>query len=214
MSASQSGDGYVIECVQEMEKLNLDDYGFNVMRTYFGDETLWASFKAGFDDELEKGLKKAPAQCLAALDKLNEKILTRFTDDSDLADQTPAGVSQAFQIFCLDESDEEEEEEEEEDEDEDDDAPWSHEMGPGIIRSMCLMVDEGSMRSLGGPAPYVIAVDALLHTGVDFGYPGYFKVAIDALVPRFYAAVGKFELDQVAGSVDADGIWRGMKGSN
>lgn len=213
-TSHSADDGYIVECVKEMEQMALDDYGFNVMRTYYADESLWASFKSGFDSEIEKGIAAAPPACADAMKSMEEKVLTRFSDDTDLDGQGPEGISAAFQIFCLDENDEddgEDEEEEEDEEDEDEDKPWSHDMGPGIIRSMCLMVDEASMKSLGGPTPYVVAVDALLHTGVDLGYSGHFKVAIDSLMPNFYAAIGHFGLDEVAAAVDQDGIWRGMR---
>ncbi|KGQ03459.1 hypothetical protein BBAD15_g11288 [Beauveria bassiana D1-5] len=210
-----ASDDYVIDCVKKMDSLGLDDYGFNLTRTHYEDEALWQTFRKQFDAALEKGLESAPEECADAIKRLDNKILTRFLDDLDFARQGPEGVSAAFQIFCLDQDseDEVEEEEEEEEEDEgdaeDDNKPWSHEMGPGIIRSMCLMVDEASMRSF-ETEPYVIAVDALLHTGADLGYPGYFKVAIDSLMPKLYAAVGHFDLDKVAAAVDEDGIWRGM----
>ncbi|KAM3499353.1 hypothetical protein MY10362_007375 [Beauveria mimosiformis] len=193
-----ASDDYIINCVKRMDSLGLDDYGFNLTRTHYEDEALWQTFRKQFDVALGRGLESAPEECADAVKRLDNKILTRFLDDLDFAHQGPEGVSAAFQIFCLDqdseddeEDDEEEGEEGEEDEDdaEDDDKPWSHEMGPGIIRSMCLMVDEAS---------------------ADLGYPGYFKVAIDSLMPKFYAAVGHFDLDKVAAAVDEDGIWRGM----
>ncbi|KAJ4155949.1 hypothetical protein LMH87_001169 [Akanthomyces muscarius] len=202
--ADSEPSGYIADCVREMESLGLDEYGFNLTRTYYEDEALWQSFRCDFDAAMEKGTQAEYADAMEPLD-----IVTRFHDDVDFAGLGPEGVSNAFQIFCLDEDSEDEEDEEDEDEAEGD-GPWSHEMGPGVIRSMCLMADEASMRSFKS-TPYVIAVDALLHTGADLGYPGYFKVAIDCLMPKFYAAIGHFDLEKVAAAVDEDGIWRGMK---
>lgn len=191
---------YVAECVKEMQTLDLDEYGFNLVRTYY-DEALWQSFRRDFDAAMEGTAE------YAAIKPLN--IVTRFHDDADFAGLGPAGVSNAFQIFCLDSDEEGEDDDHDHDHDEVDDGP-SHEMGPGVIQSVCLMADEASMRSFKS-TPYVIAVDAMLHTGVDLGYPGYFKVAIDCLMPKFYAAIGHFDLAKVAASVDDDGIWKGMK---
>ncbi|OAA54621.1 Alcohol acetyltransferase [Cordyceps fumosorosea ARSEF 2679] len=211
MAQSKPNSGYIVEYVEEMESLGLDEYGFNLMRTYYQDDDLWQAFRRNFDTALEKGMA---GEWSRAIEKLHDKVFTRIHDDLDLAGQGPEGVSAAFQTFCLDEEDEDEDEDEEEEDDEGGDdeeerdkdkgqerSPWSHEMGPGIIRSICLMVDEASMRSA---TPYVIAVDALLHTGADLGYPGYFKIAIDCLMPKFYAAVGRFDLARVAAAVDKD----------
>ncbi|KAJ6785608.1 hypothetical protein PWT90_00480 [Aphanocladium album] len=217
MAASNTaGDGYIVDCVKEMESLNLDEYGFNLFCTHYEDEKLWETFKTVYEAEQQKGIASAPAECAAALKKLDDKLVTRMHDSVDYTHQAPEGISAAFQIFCLDEEDSAEEDEgleEDDDEiaDEDGEGPWTHEMGPGFIRSMCLMVDDDCMNSVNA-TPYVLAVDALLHTGADLGYSGYFKVAIDCLMPKFYAAIGHFDLDKVAKSVDKDGIWRGMKG--
>ncbi|XWW96136.1 hypothetical protein V2A60_004107 [Cordyceps javanica] len=230
MAVSRAANSeYIVDCVREMASLGLDEYGFNLTRTYYEDEALWQAFRRNFDTALAKGAASAPTECADAMKKLDDNIVTRIHDDADLARQGPEGVSAAFQVFCLDGEDSDEEEEDEEEareqqgrkesegkgEDEDgaagDEPPWSHEMGPGVIRSMCLMADEASMRSV-ETTPYVTAVDALLHTGADLGYPGHFKVAIDCLMPAFYAAVGRFDLAEMAAAVDEDGIWRGMKG--
>ncbi|ATY65878.1 WW Rsp5 WWP domain [Cordyceps militaris] len=207
MTEATPSDDHIVACVKEMESLGLDDYGFNLTRTHYQDEALWQAFRKDFDDALERGADNAPKDCADAMKKLGPKVITRILDDVDFDQQRPEGVSAAFQLFCLDSDDEDDNEDEDE---ADADEPWSHDMGPGIIRSICLMADEASMHSF-ETTPYVIAVDALLHTGADLGYPGYFKVAIDSLMPTFYAAIGHFDLLQVAAAVDGDGIWRRMK---
>ncbi|KAJ3474397.1 hypothetical protein NLG97_g9865 [Lecanicillium saksenae] len=214
-TSNVASNGYIVDCVKEIESLGLNEYGFNLISTHYGDEEAWENFQKVYHTELKKGVDSAPAECAAAMKELDDKLVTRIHNDAQYSDKSPEEVSAAFQIFCLDEEESDEEEEEamaeDEESDEDGDGPWAHEMGPGFIRSMCLMADEDCMKSVTA-TPYVLAVDALLHAGADLGYKGYFKVAIDSLMPKFYAAIGHFDLDKVAKSVDDDGIWRGMKG--
>ncbi|XWW92083.1 hypothetical protein V2A60_000005 [Cordyceps javanica] len=202
-------NGYIIDCVYEMEDLALDDYGFNILRTYYGDEQLWETFQEGFHEKMQRGIAEAPLECSEAMQRLDDNILTRISQNPEFIDKGPADVSQAFQIFFL-QPDDPEDIDPEEDTQTDQDEQWSDEIGPGIVTSMCLMVDRPSMESIVGDASYVIAVDARLHTGNDLGYRGYFKVAINALMPKFYAALHRYELVDIAAAVDIDGIWRGM----
>lgn len=196
-----------------MEDLALDDYGFNVLRTYHGDEQLWETFQEGFGEKMQRGIDGAPRECAAAMQRLDDKVLTRIGENSEYADKSPTAVSQAFQFFFL-QPDDPQDIDPEEDAETEQDKRWSNEMGAGIVTSMFLMVDRPSMESIIDDASYVIAVDARLHTGQDLRYAGHFKVAIEALMPKFYAALRRYELVDIAAAVDTDGIWRGMGAFN
>lgn len=222
---SSKDDLATIACVNMMAEQDVEFYGFHLARTYYGDQELWLAFKDKFDYQVAQGATAVPAECARVVDRLRPKFLFRFADDKEHDGHTPQEVAAAFQIF--EDEDEEDEEitvedmsleddnDEEEDEDEDLDAQSNPEDGgPGIVRSLCLMVNEESMRSQNEATPYVVAVDAMLHTGVDLGYPGYFKVAISALMPHLYAAVARHGLEDVAAAVDQDGIWRRMPSSD
>lgn len=60
------------------------------------------------------------------------------------------------------------------------------------------------------PRSFIKAVDARLCNGVDLKYSVWMKVAIDSLMPKFYAAIATYELVDVAAAVGDDGIWTGM----
>ncbi|KAJ2972998.1 hypothetical protein NQ176_g6847 [Zarea fungicola] len=219
--ASSKDDQATVACVNLMAEQDVEFYGFHLARTYYGDQDLWLAFKDKFDDQVEQGAAAVPAASARVMDRLRAKFLFRFADDKAYDGHTPQEVAAAFQIF-EDEDDEgedvtvedmtlDDDNEESEDEDENEDAQSNPEDGgPGIVRSLCLMVNKESMRSQNEATPYVVAVDAMLHTGVDLGYPGYFKVAISALMPHLYAAVARHSLEDVAAAVDQDGIWRRM----
>lgn len=67
------------------------------------------------------------------------------------------------------------------------------------------------MESILNDASHVIAVDARLYTGDHVGYHGRFKVAVDNLMPKFYAALRRCELVNISVAVNTDGIWRGIE---
>lgn len=78
---------------------------------------------------------------------------------------------------------------------------------------MCFMIDEECMQSVadetavGLPEPFVIAVTTSLCIH-DIEYSGTFKVAIQSLMPNFYAVLQSIEPIDVATKVFSDGIWR------
>lgn len=62
-------------------------------------------------------------------------------------------------------------------------------MPPGLDRGMCLVVDKVAMDSMASDEPWVFALEASFdHRSQvpDGEYPGYFRVAIDSIMPGLY----------------------------
>ncbi len=70
------------------------------------------------------------------------------------------------------------------------------------------------MESILNDASHVITVDARLYTGDHVGYLGHFKIAVDTLMPKCYAALRRCELVNISVAVNTDGIWRGIESFN
>lgn len=151
--------------VQIVEDEGFMDFGFLCFRTVYDDEPKWERWQEKFDTELEGGL----VGC-AGRERVAERLMVMFVDDVDLAGVGFSDVAQAFEA-----------------------VRENGDVGPGLDVGMCLMLDEEAMASLlepvEGQEPWVWAVDV----NYDFngaqtedGYPGQFKVAIDALISELW----------------------------
>lgn len=190
--------------VQRAETEHWDNFGFWAFRVHFSDPDLWEGFEAGFFHLLNEGIAAAPAE--SGMSRLDDNVMVRFVSDEDIANQGPEGVSYAYQL-CIDE-------EQGPEDDEDADAEgWPEAPEPGMVTSMCLMVDEECMRSVvgrtPGSTPFVKAVDASLHRseGKKLPYSGCFKVAVRSLITKFYAALLLYDPADIAATVPDSGVW-------
>jgi len=60
---------------------------------------------------------------------------------------------------------------------------------PGLDTGMCLVVDSAAMDSMATDTPWVYALDLSFdHESQvpDGEYPGYFRVAVDSIIPELY----------------------------
>ena len=137
------------------------DFGFLCFRTVYEDEERWERWEKRFDAELEGGL----VGC-AGRERVAERLMVMFVDDVNLAGVGFHDVAQAFAA-----------------------VRENGDVGPGLDVGMCLMLDEKAMSSLlepvEGQESWVWAVDVHHDFGgtqTEDGYPGRFKVAIDALI--------------------------------
>ena len=85
-------------------------------------------------------------------------------------------------------------------------------MPPGLDVGMCLVVDKTAMESLlnpvAGEEPWVIAMDLSFDYSSEVPegeYPGYFRVAVDSVIPEFYPFVSIMTPPELWAS--ADPIW-------
>ncbi|KAI7090298.1 hypothetical protein KC356_g1720 [Hortaea werneckii] len=185
--------------INHVEDSNLDLIGFVLFRTDYADEQSWEGFEKGFYELLDAGIATACGES-AAFKRIEEKVFMRIVSDEALEDQRPEGVTRAYRT-CM--------------EDEDEDDGWGEKIEPGLTTSMCLFVDEESIRSVvekqTGSTPFVKAVDATLGTGQRHEYPGTIKVAITSLMPAFYAALLGYNIADVASKGPDDGVWRNIR---
>lgn len=197
--------------VRRVEAAQWAEMGFLVFRTFYADEPLWASFQQLFSTFVDGGiLAAAPGTDLA---RISSRVKLPLVSDYALVDLGPGGIAQIYRdsVSNLDSDDSDDEEGAEEE----DEGGHLASLDPGLRMPMCLMVDEECLRSMvhedEGTVPFVKAVDARLATNRDLRYPGWFKVAVGALMPRFYAAAHFYEPVDMAAAVDQrTGLWTGM----
>ncbi|XWX00630.1 hypothetical protein V2A60_008651 [Cordyceps javanica] len=212
--------------VRRVETAQWAEIGFLVFRTYYADEGLWEHFQQRFGEVVDRGIVAAPPG--AGLARISSRVKLPLVSDYALVDLGPGGIAHIYRDsvsnLAGDGDDEEEEDSEDDDDDEEeDDGGHLASLDPGLRMPMCLMVDEECLRSMraddpddpdaaAAAAPFVKAVDAKLATNKDLHYAGWFRVSVQALVPRFYAAVQFYEPVEISAAVDeSTGIWTGMK---
>ena len=62
-------------------------------------------------------------------------------------------------------------------------------MAPGLDTGVCLVADKDAVESMESELPWVYALDMSFDhstTVPDGEYPGYFRVAIDSIIPELY----------------------------
>ncbi|TQV91717.1 WW/Rsp5/WWP [Cordyceps javanica] len=219
--------------VRRVEAAQWAEIGFLVFRTYYADEGLWEHFQQRFGEVVDRGIVAAAAPPGGGLARISSRVKLPLVSDYALVDLGPGGIAHIYRDsvsnLAGDGDDEEEEDSEDDDEEEgekeeeeEDDGGHLASLDPGLRMPMCLMVDEECLRSMRADdpddpdaataAPFVKAVDAKLATNKDLHYAGWFRVSVQALVPRFYAAVQFYEPVEISAAVDeSTGIWTGMK---
>lgn len=62
-------------------------------------------------------------------------------------------------------------------------------MAPGLDTGLCLLADTAAVESMNSDLPWVYALDMRFdHSSEveDGEYPGYFRVAVDSVIPELY----------------------------
>lgn len=188
--------------VARVESAGWENFGFWAFRVDYSDEALWERFDVEFFKLLNEGIQAAPVE--SGMSRIDDNVFIRYVSDEDLANQGPEGISYAYQLSLEDDPP---------DEDDDESAEgWPKTPEPGMTTSMCLMLDEESMRSVvdrkPGSTPFVKAVNATLcqPKGKTLPYPGSFKVAVTSLITKFYPALMLYDPADVAATA-RDGLW-------
>ena len=146
--------------VDDIETARCMDFGFLIFRTHYSDPDLFERFHDQFGTVLDEALDSVPAE--SGLERIRDRILTKFVTDEVMANQPPEKVALMYLISL--------------DDDDDDDAfeviegdDVSPNLEPGLRTPMCLMVDEECMRSVvertPDSTPFLKAVDPRLATG-------------------------------------------------
>ncbi|KAL2830105.1 hypothetical protein BJY01DRAFT_240498 [Aspergillus pseudoustus] len=135
------------------------------------DDDTAPKFLAQFDAALDEGVDATPAGC--GFERIRDRVFLKFVSHEEalaLAGDTPARVAYAYRLSA--------EEMDDDDDDDDDDADADAEEGDRL--------EPGSPPL--APPPFKKAVDVTLGEE-QLPYYGAFKVAIAALITKFYPAL-------------------------
>ncbi|PWY90626.1 hypothetical protein BO94DRAFT_545347 [Aspergillus sclerotioniger CBS 115572] len=154
--------------VQVVERAGFDDFGFIVFRADYSDEKYWDKWQELFLKRLDDSLAQASGGR-----RIEDKLFTPIFDDRDSINASLERIQEAYNSY-----------------DENEGVP------PGLGTGMCLVVDKNAMESLLNPVagedPWVIAMDLSFDHSREVPegeYPGYFRVAVDSVIPEFYPFV-------------------------
>ncbi|KAH9206726.1 hypothetical protein DL95DRAFT_347250 [Leptodontidium sp. 2 PMI_412] len=173
--------------VQIVEDEGFMDFGYLCFRTTYADDARWEKWQENFDAGLEGGL----VGC-AGRERVAERLMVMFVDDSDLDGVGFSDVAKAFA-----------------------DVKENGDFGPGLDVGMCLMLDEEAMASLLEPVegkdPWVWAVDVSYDfdgAQMEDGYPGRFKVAIDSLISDLWPLLAGSSMQPESLWQPENSIWK------
>ncbi|KAJ5278948.1 hypothetical protein N7478_004320 [Penicillium angulare] len=156
--ALQSNDDPVVEVV---ERNRLDDFGFMVFRTDYSNAQRWEQWDKKFHQRLDASLKRASGGT-----KIEDKCLIPNYEDEDLHNADYHQIQRAFKGF------------------------WDNEgVPPGLDTGICLVVDRVAMESMANNKPWVYALDLSFDHRIrvpNGEYSGYFRVAVDSILPELY----------------------------
>ncbi|PSK60599.1 hypothetical protein B9Z65_749 [Elsinoe australis] len=185
--------------VRLVESKGWDDFGFMLFRMDYSDDARWERFMEVYDQMLESSMDEAEAG--SGIERIRDKLFTKFVDDDIVDGSGIVGVARAFQMF-----------------------KEEGEVEPGLDTKMCLMADEECFASVLDPRsaedklktpPFLKAVDVDMASG-NFAptadYSGHFKVSIAALVMEFFLALHEFGHPSELAPF-ADPIWQDRLGS-
>lgn len=178
------------QLAQVVGDAGFEDFGFLVIRTAYGEESVWEQWAEKFNNMIESSVMEHAG----AGDVIN-KLMMAMIDDEELQGASWTGV----QIFF-------------------DDCKESDMVPPGADVGFCLAVDQEAMNSLLHPKadedPWVWAVD----TEYDFedteaqnaanAYPGFFKVAVTSVVTQFWPTIAGSEIIGAELQASAQPIWK------
>lgn len=87
--AERAKEGHPL--VQLVEREGWDDVGFMLFRMDYSDDERWERFREGLDVILEKSMDSRDPE--EGVDRLEEKLFTKFVDDDTIDGTGPMGVS-------------------------------------------------------------------------------------------------------------------------
>ncbi|KAG9516552.1 hypothetical protein KCV07_g6719, partial [Aureobasidium melanogenum] len=181
--------------VQVVEEAGYDDFGFAIVRLDYTDEEEWERWKGIFDTVQDQSVD----ECLGGA-KIKDKLLTMFVEDEELQG---TGWHGAVSYFS--------------------DLRANDQVPEGLDTPIILVADEFSITSLLHPTsdvkPWIWAVD-LSHdwvigdvppvavTPTDI-YPGYFRVALEAVIPELWPLLKGTRISGLELWRGDDSVWEG-----
>ncbi|KAG9563621.1 hypothetical protein KCU71_g6667, partial [Aureobasidium melanogenum] len=181
--------------VQVVEEAGYDDFGFAIVRLDYTDEEEWERWKGIFDTVQDQSVD----ECLGGA-KIKDKLLTMFVEDEELQG---TGWHGAVSYFS--------------------DLRANDQVPEGLDTPIILVADEFSITSLLHPTsnvkPWIWAVD-LSHdwvigdvppvavTPTDI-YPGYFRVALEAVIPELWPLLKGTGISGLELWGGDDSVWEG-----
>ncbi|KAG9669215.1 hypothetical protein KCU99_g7523, partial [Aureobasidium melanogenum] len=181
--------------VQVVEEAGYDDFGFAIVRLDYTDEEEWERWKGIFDTVQDQSVD----ECLGGA-KIKDKLLTMFVEDEELQG---TGWHGAVSYFS--------------------DLRANDQVPEGLDTPIILVADEISITSLLHPTPdvkpWIWALDlshdwvigdvpSVAVTPTDV-YPGYFRVALEAVIPELWPLLKGTEISGLELWGGDDSVWEG-----